>query len=753
VLATVLGTVAVAVAVVPVSRPAATVTLSVLVALAPLVGVARYRPEQRAPWLAVSAMLSLWATGLIMETIRADARLTSGFFIQAGNLVAACLVVHLFRRQRQRTPEVVARPTRLEALGHRADQAIVGCIVTLGAAQLLVTGLLGRMTPTTWAAVISPLDVVLACLLLRFVASRREMPPAGVLSISASLLTCLYDTSVTASGWRITTPHSPLNVLWVAGACLFITGALHPTMGEVFSPAMLRTRRTESARLLGLAPLALTPLALYAIGGTGPGVRLPVPVYLAVGAVVGILTIGRGAQALLGTERRAAQDVLTGAANRRGLGTAFDRLLLDAAADPAATTDAPLLGRLCLIDVDDFKHVNDTIGHAAGDQLLVEIADRLQRAVGPHGTVARSGGDEFVVLLSTGAVHPDQLLADVFGPPFPLVAGQARLSRHLRASAGWAPVEPGSELSQLLADVDVALYATKGSGKDGVTAFHPALREDVLGRLALVEDLRRLLAGEPGAGSLQPRFQPLVRLADEQVVGCESLVRWVHPTRGLLSPDTFLSLAEEHGLGARLDRWMLTASLTELARWDHLGLPPLFVSVNLGAASMLAPDLFDAVLDALTGCGVAPDRLHLEITEHAELPSGAGAAALRALADLGVRVSLDDFGTGYTSLDYVLRYPISTLKLDRSITEPLQREQTSALLRGVVLLARSLGLEVLAEGIETPLQQRRLLDLGAQLGQGYALARPLPAEEFVAHVRALHPPVPAPPCPVVDATR
>ena len=218
------------------------------------------------------------------------------------------------------------------------------------------------------------------------------------------------------------------------------------------------------------------------------------------------------------------------------------------------------------------------------------------------------------------------------------------------------------------------------------------------------------------------------------MIGSEALVRWEHPERGLLGPDTFLDLAEEHGLAAQIDARVLDEAVDQLARWDAAGLSPVFVSVNLGRSSMLDPALAGRVRAALARSTVCPDRLHLEITEHAELP--AGAEALRSLAAQGVRVSLDDFGVGYTSLDYVRRYPVTTLKLDRSMTEPLQHEHTSALLSGVVLLAGQLGIEVLAEGIETQVQKQRLTGLGIRSGQGYLFARPLPADDFAAFVAA-----------------
>ncbi len=735
--------VAVGATAVPATRVAAAVTVTCAAAVAVAVAVVVHRPRPRLPWCAAALMIWLWAAGFCVLAAGGE-REAAGWLVQGGAGVASLMVGYLLLTRQQRSAGARPRNTRRgERLGHRVDQMIVGCLVALGVAQMAVTALSPAVDDVTWAAVVSPLDVVLACLLLRFAASRTGLRPASVLALAGALLTALYDMLATTGGSRVATADSPLNVVWTLAACLYALAALHPSMVDVFTPAILRSRRSESARLLGLAPLALAPAGLFVIGGTGLGVRLPVWAYLGAGMLISLLAVVRGAQAVLTSERRAERDPLTGMANRRGLRRAFDQLL----AGPRAEAADPVLGRLCLFDVDDFKHVNDTFGHEAGDQLLVAIGRRLRDVVGARGTVARSGGDEFVVLLDAGGVDPEELLTAVFGAPFALTGAPGAPGHRVRASAGWAPVTAGSVLAHVLADADIALYATKGAEKGRVRAFHPELREDVLGRLSLVEDLRRLFAGDGGAGRLELRYQPLVELADDRVVGCEALVRWQHPDRGLLCPDEFLPLAEAHGLAAALDAWVMAEAATQVVGWDtapDTAGPPLFVSVNLGRASMVDPALADVVHAALRRSGLPPERLHLEITEHAELPPGAGVAALTELHALGVRVSLDDFGIGYTSLDYVRRYPVSTLKLDRSLTAPLQQEPTSALLHGVVLLATSLGIDVLAEGIETGPQQQRLAALGVRLGQGYLIARPMTGADFRALLGSRTPAVAAP---------
>lgn len=246
----------------------------------------------------------------------------------------------------------------------------------------------------------------------------------------------------------------------------------------------------------------------------------------------------------------------------------------------------------------------------------------------------------------------------------------------------------------------------------------------MLGRLALEADLRRLVAGEPDAGELVLLYQPLVALPSRVVQGCEALVRWRHPTRGLLGPDTFLPVAEALGHGADLDAWVLREACRAARTWPD---PTWTVSINLGRSTMMDCRLADRVHRALADTGLDPRRLNLEITEHDQLPPEAGVLALHDLAAAGVGISLDDFGAGYTSVAYLQRYPVSVLKLDRSITGP---DAAGALLGGLVGLARGLGITVLAEGIETDEQCARLARLGVDAGQGWLFGRPVPTDRL-----------------------
>ncbi len=703
--------VAVAVLALPLScwaptRTAAVLTVTALAALAPLLGIRVHRPDRRGPWLAVSAMLACWLGGLAVDSTSYAAAVG---LQSLGIAVAVGLFVVLFTRQRRGSPED-RRKTVRETWGRRADQLVVGTVVLLAVAQSAMAAL----TPgAPWALAFAPFDIVLVCLLLRFVASRADLSPSMRLLVAGGVCAAVYDCLTANSGVRVIGPQHWTNVLWALAMCLFLAGALHPGMRTAFPDHGHRRLRSESARLLGLVPLVLVATALSLLDPAG---RLPTWLYLVAGAVVAGLAIVRGAQTIARSEDRARHDPLTGLANRRGLRAAFDVQV------PTTTPASAVVGRLAVLDLDDFKHVNDTFGHETGDALLVAVGNRLADAVGAAGTVARSGGDEFVLLLHPGAAEVTDVLRTAFARPFRLDNGLVDQAFTVRSSAGWVELTGASDLWRSLADADVALYASKQGPKGTATRFEPALREAVLGQLALAEDLRGLLRGDPGSGSLELHFQPLVSLADRRVLGHEALLRWQHPTLGLLAPDDFLPLAEVQGNGAALDTWVLHRACATAADWAGHGLP-WTVSVNLGRSSMVDPELRCRVAGALTTAGLAPERLHLEITEHDQLPTDAGVEALRELAATGVRVAVDDFGTGYTSLAYLQRYPVTVLKLDRSVTGV---DSPTALLTGVVGLATALGITVLAEGIETDEQCARLASLGVDRGQGWLFGRAVP---------------------------
>lgn len=694
--------------VLPATRPAAVVAISVFAALAPLVGLLVHRPADRVMWLVAAAMLTAWAVSSAAVPFAPDLASATAAL---GTALALTAIVGMYTRHRRALP-ADRRLHERGGWGRRADQATLVVVVGLALAQTITTATAPAAPDSApWAT----FDVLLVAVVLRFAFSRAGLTRSLQLFLAGGAVNALYDAVCSVSGMRLQPLDRPVQLLWMLSMALFVVGALHPSMATAFSPSALRHLRPESGRMLGLVALAPVPLVLALLHPAG---RLPWLVYLGAGTVVAALTIARGAQALVASETYARQDPLTGLANRRGLQSAFDALLLTAAREPGAP-----VGRLALLDLDDFKNVNDGHGHEAGDQLLCAVADRLRRAVGPTGTVARSGGDEFVLVLRPDAAPVADLLRTAFASPVVLEdAVGARFD--VRTSAGWVDLDGDSQLSLALADADIALYTSKAAHRGTATEFAPAQREEVLGLLGLGENLRRLVGGAGGAGELFLLFQPLVDLRSQDVLGYEALVRWQHPTRGLLAPDSFLPVAEAQGLGAAVDTWVLEEACRVAAGWGGCRT----VSVNLGRSSMVDPQLAVGVRTALAATGLAPHLLHLEITEHEQLPVDAGVDQLGDLAALGVGISLDDFGTGYTSLGYLHRYPVTMLKLDRSITGT---DTSDELIAGLTSLASALGMSVLAEGVETEDQHRRLAGFGIDAGQGWLFGRPVPADQLV----------------------
>ena len=417
---------------------------------------------------------------------------------------------------------------------------------------------------------------------------------------------------------------------------------------------------------------------------------------------------------------RALHDGLTGLPNR----TLFlDRL--GQALRRARRRDRGVA--VVFLDLDRFKLVNDSLGHKAGDRLLVDVAMRLSSALRPSDTLARFGGDELTLLCEDiGDVEHARAIAqrllETFGEPFLVQDGEA----FLQASVGIALSRDGFEAPEdLIRDADAAMYRAKARGQ-GVELFDEAMRQDVRDRLALEAALRRGI----GRGELRLHCQPLVSLADARIEGFEALVRWEHPERGLVPPGSFIPLAEETGLIVPIGAWVLNEACATLRRIiDETGMASLQVSVNVSPRQLQQPDFVAQVRAALEDNGLEPSCLVVEITESAIMEAGA-AAILRALKDIGVRLAMDDFGTGYSSLAHLRRFPLDVIKVDRSFVAALGDGQGSSIAGAIVSLAHALGLRTVAEGIEDDEQRRAVLALGCDVGQGFHFARPMPADDL-----------------------
>jgi diguanylate cyclase (GGDEF)-like protein/PAS domain S-box-containing protein len=418
------------------------------------------------------------------------------------------------------------------------------------------------------------------------------------------------------------------------------------------------------------------------------------------------ITAQKDAEAALATQART--DPLTRLPNRLAL---LDAL---ACAGP---------GQLVFLDVDGFKRINDSLGHGAGDTLLVEVARRLTAAVGGQDVVARLGGDEFVVLAAGPAVDLPSRLLGALDPPFSLVGRTVRVT----ASAGAVAVgvEPVVRPEELLERADAAMYVAKRRGPGRAAWYDPAMRETAQDRLDLESELREALVRQ----EFRVLYQPLVRALDHVVVGYEALVRWEHPVRGTVAPDAFIGVAEDTGLIVGIGRHVLREACRQQARWAAAGCPSIAVSVNLSARQLRDPELVDVVRAALVDAGVPGSALVLEITETALVDEPDRVlVALEALRALGVRIALDDFGTGFSSLSHLHRFPVDTVKVDRSfvagVLDPSSRDR--AIVTAVLHLAAHMGLRVVAEGVEQREQAEVLRELGCDLLQGWAFGRPAP---------------------------
>jgi len=390
-----------------------------------------------------------------------------------------------------------------------------------------------------------------------------------------------------------------------------------------------------------------------------------------------------------------------------------------------------------LLDLDAFKTVNDTLGHQVGDQLLAKVAERLRGAARSGDTIARLGGDEFIVLLedATGpadALAATQRLLGALAAPIPLASRDIQV----RTSIGIAIGGPGTQPGDLVRDADVAMYQAKADGGSSYRVFDPSMRAAVVDRADLEADLRQALDRD----QLRLRYQPIVELQSGRITGLEALLRWQHPTRGLLAPGSFIPLAEETGLLVPIGAWVLHHACWQTRYWQASipGCEQLGVSVNLSVVQLAQPHLAGEVAQALASTGLEARHLTLELTESLLVADvDTTAITLAELDRLGVRLAIDDFGTGYSSLAYLRRLPVDVLKIDKAfIDEVASSPDAAALTHAIIQMATTFGLTTVAEGIEQPDQLQRLRDQGCQHGQGYYFAKPLDEEQLTALLHA-----------------
>ena len=430
------------------------------------------------------------------------------------------------------------------------------------------------------------------------------------------------------------------------------------------------------------------------------------------------------------SERKRAEEIISFQAYHDQLTHLPNRVLFKDRLELAIAQAQRRTGALAVmfIDIDRFKLVNDTYGHAEGDALLRAIAARLSATLRRGDTLARLGGDEFTILLPDIKVPEDaEVIAtkilDTLAAPIRLSQGDYRATM----SIGIALYpRDGTTAEDLTRHADIAMYQVKRSGKNAFRFFDPALNTHHHERIALENDLRNALLRD----EFELHYQPQVSVTRRQIVGMEALLRWQHPVLGPLSPNAFIQVAEELGVIGEISRWVMNEACTQLASWRAQGHTGLRMSVNLSPLDFDKRDIVGSITDCLSRHALPPGQIELEITESLMMNDTADAAAkVRELRSAGLSVALDDFGTGYSALAYLQKFPISTLKIDRSFVRDLDGPNTNPIISAITGIARGFALDIVAEGVEQPEQAAALQLLGCDVMQGYWFARPAPAHE------------------------
>ncbi|MEA2579340.1 MAG: hypothetical protein QOE83_232 [Actinomycetota bacterium] len=702
--------------------------IGLVAVIAMLVGIHRNAPSAAKPWILTAGGLGLFVAGdfgysfytIVLHVPAPGASIVDVFYL--GGYLMLALGCAAFMR----------------SLGGKDRDAFLDAgITTIGGAIIMWALVQAAGVPSTGPvigrivlAAYPVCDVVLLAMLVRLALVPAVRSGAFWLVIMGFSFLLLGDLVYALLAQGDYQAAGLLDATWLLSYLAFGVASLHPQMGRMIEakisggPQPLGWRRIL---LIGTALLVGPAVTLIRDwGSTGSG-SAPLAVASALIAVLVLWRITRATRERQHAEIQlrfmALHDELTHLPNRALLRERLELAL-------ARARRAEGMVAVIFLDLDGFKHVNDGLGHDVGDQLLGQAAVRLSEAVRPTDTVARFGGDEFVVLADDVGSHEGaralaERLRISLATPFHLAGQEVFVS----ASLGIAIAdEPDVSPEALLQHADAAMYRAKDAGRDRVEFFDEQMQEAVTTHLALSGDLHTALDRD----ELLLHYQPIIDLRTDQLVGTEALIRWQHPLRGPVSPERFIPIAESSGLIVPIGRWAMETAFDQLVDWQRSDdrFSEMEIAVNVSAVQLLRPNFARDVRDALSNAGLDPRFVVLEITEGVLLDDRLEALhAVRQLKEIGVRIALDDFGTGFSSLSYLLQFPVDILKIDISFVRGLGIDtEATAIVGSVIALGRTLGLSVVAEGVETEEQFQHLKRMGCPLAQGYYIGRPVSPE-------------------------
>ncbi len=700
-------------------------TLAIVIGL---VGIRRNQPTKIAPWRLIALASMLWlVAGVASEFYQTSSDLSAG---------------------RSLLPDVFAVPAYLlfgagllgfsRARGDRsADRVMDGMLIAAASALVVYETLIAPTLnqPDTWIVArlaVSVYPALSICIMM--LAARLSFgggrTPSLTLVLASTVGLFTGDMLYAASEIGATSiPGGLIDLPYTLTAVCLGASLLHPSSTLITTPIELPTG-VQRRRLLAVGIAMMMPVVIMAMHRRGPAplVVIVIAAALAATAIARVADAARQ-QMNLSTElyHRATHDDLTALPTRRLLLDTVERMM---------TTNADVA--VLFMDLDHFKFVNDSMGHAAGDEVLRRVADRL-KAVAPSGSiVSRQSGDEFVVVVpgcdATSALDLAARVRRTLRLPYMVDEGEAFIAASIGVTNS---KQRRVSASQLLQEADTAMYRAKETGRDGVTTYDDSMHTNIARRIELERALRQAIAGD----EITVAFQPIVDHQRGRITGFEALARW-NGRDGSVSPSEFVPIAEDSGLIVALGAFVLDEACRQAAWWRRTvpGGDDMYVSVNVSPRQLRSHDFVDTVADVLLRHGLAGEHLWLEITERVLIEDSIGTLAiLNGLRSLGVRLAIDDFGTGYSSLSYLKRFPVDRVKIDRSFVAGLALDASStSLVRAIVAMAEALDLEPVAEGVENRLQVETLARLGCTSMQGFLLGRPMSPHDAAAEIERVN---------------